>query len=332
MKKIKNIFYINTVYSLLIALMLKPNLEENLYFFNDDFSEEIIKNFKNKIILRKYRKKIKILRYYKIRSFLKKIIKNYKKELLGKDFFMQDHLTFSQFFLNNFDSNFYLVEDGAATNYNLKVLEEAKSKKNKSFFYNYTYFIKKYYPPIGLSSKIRKIYLTGLLPIPESIEKKVEIVKIKSLLEKISEKEKIKILNIFNLNLNKIENLINIKNKILLITQPLSEDGIITEKEKIEIYKEIIKKNNFDKIYIKPHPREKTDYKKIFSEYGVQIIEKNFPLELLNFLQIKFIKIITIFSTAAFNFKDSCEIEFIGTENYPKLYKKFGKIEFKERN
>ena len=52
MKKIKNIFYINTVYSLLIALMLKPNLEENLYFFNDDFSEEIIKNFKNKIILK----------------------------------------------------------------------------------------------------------------------------------------------------------------------------------------------------------------------------------------------------------------------------------------
>jgi len=43
--------------------------------------------------------------------------------------------------------------------------------------------------------------------------------------------------------------------KILLLTQPLSEDKIITEEEKIKIYREIIEKQNGRKIYIKAHPR-----------------------------------------------------------------------------
>lgn len=35
---------------------------------------------------------------------------------------------------------------------------------------------------------------------------------------------------------------------------------------------------------------------------------------------------ITLFSTGALNFKGKSEVEFIGTEKYPKLYERFGEI------
>lgn len=110
------------------------------------------------------------------------------------------------------------------------------------------------------------------------------------------------------------------------MTQPLSEDEIITEEEKIKIYREIIEKQNGRKIYIKAHPREKTNYGDIFKELNIKIIENGFPIELLLLLNINFSKVITLFSTGALNFKGRSEVEFIGTEKYPKLYERFGKI------
>lgn len=180
-----------------------------------------------------------------------------------------------------------------------------------------------------MSNKIEKIYLTGLLPIPELIKDKVEIIKINEMWKRLSQKDKESILSIFSLDLNKIQRFNLIDNKVLLLTQPLSEDNIITEEEKIKIYREIIKKQNNKNIYIKIHPREKTNYKEIFKEFNIRIIEKNFPIELLLFLNINFDKVITLFSTGALNFKGKAEVEFIGTEKYPKLYERFGKIEMK---
>lgn len=329
-KNLKNIFYINTIYSLLIVLIWKPNTEENLYFFNEDFSENIMKNIRNKVILKKYKKLPKFFRAIKIRMFLKKIVKNYKVLLKNKVIFIQDNITFSQFFFNNFESSiFYLIEDGTI-NYNEKILSSTLKNKRKSFLYRYTYLAKRYYYSLGLSTKIKKIYLTGLLPVPKIIEEKVEILDIKKLWGNLSNEQKREILSIFNIKLEKVIELENLQNKILLITQPLSEDKILTEKEKIEIYKEIIEKEKEKIIYIKPHPREKTDYKKIFVKYNIEIIEKEFPIDLFSFLNVEFSKVITLFSTAALNFKDKYKVEFIGTKKYKKLYEKFGEIKINE--
>lgn len=324
----KNIFYIETIYSLLIVLIMKPNLEENLYFFSDDFSQEIVNKFKNKIILKKSKKNIKLIRYYKVRKFLKGILKENKEKLKGGNFFLQDHLTYSQFFLNNFENKFFLIEDGVR-NYTLKILEEESNKKKKIFLYKYMNIIKKYYPAFGLSEKIQKIYLTGILPIPNLIESKVKIVNIENLWNNLLGGEQEKILDIFNIKIEKIKNLNKLKNKILLITQPLSEDRVITEQEKIKFYREIIEKQNVRKIYIKAHPREKTNYKEVFKNFNIEVIENTFPIELFLLLNIKFDKVITLFSTGALNFKGKAEVEFIGTEKYPKLYERFGKIEMK---
>ena len=170
--------------------------------------------------------------------------------------------------------------------------------------------------------------LTGILPIPKQIKDKVEIVDLKEKWNKLPKEKKEQILNIFNIDKNELEMLSKDKEKILLLTQPLSEDGYISEDEKIKMYKDILMERGIKKIYIKKHPRETTDYKKIFKDKKVEVvnISKEFPVELLPLLGINFDKSITIFSTSAFFFKKYGKVEFIGTKKYPSLYKIFGEI------
>ena len=179
-----------------------------------------------------------------------------------------------------------------------------------------------FYSPYGYSKKIKKIYLTGLAQIPEEIKNKVEIIDLKKLWKLKTREEQQEILEIFGFNNNLIKEL---KEKnIILFTQPLSEDGILNEQEKIELYSKIILKYPKEKLIIKTHPREKTNYSKIFNE--IYILEQNFPAEIFKLLEISFKKGVTLFSTAVLT--NNCkEIDFYGTEVHPKLLKKFGSME-----
>lgn len=94
----------------------------------------------------------------------------------------------------------------------------------------------------------------------------------------------------------------------IIFTQPLSEDGLISEQEKIQYYKNTLKSIPVppDKIVIKTHPREGTNYKKIFPD--IFIFNKNIPQEILNFCGVRFKQAYTISSTAAINFGYSINI------------------------
>ncbi|MBR3157414.1 hypothetical protein IKF20_03280 [Candidatus Saccharibacteria bacterium] len=126
-------------------------------------------------------------------------------------------------------------------------------------------------------------------------EKTIIEVPKKELFDSLTKKEKKKILEIFVPDLDQEK----LKDAIVLITQPLSEDGILkNEEDKIDLYKSIIKMYNGKNIVIKVHPRENTDYSKYFSD-GCQIINKKFPIELLDFYtDIKLKSIVTISSTS----------------------------------
>lgn len=320
--------YLKTKYTLFLSLILFKKKSKIIYFINEELKKEInlkknrviwLKNFKTKrCIVEKYRK-------WKFNNKLLKLIKKINKV------YLQDHIPYGQFFLNNFSNKMILLEDGTM-NYNEKILLEEKNRKLKKIKINH--FIKKViiekrkkeYRKFGLSEKIQEIYLTGLLPIPDLIKNKVKIINISDEWEKLSKKDKEEILGVFKISSKSFENLKVEKNKVLLLTQPLSEDKIITEKEKIDIYREILLKENGKNIYIKAHPREKTNYKEVFKEFNINIIENSFPIEICLLLDIKFEKVITLFSTGALSFKGKSEVEFIGTEKYPKLYEKFGKI------
>lgn len=328
---IKQFCYVNSVYSLFVYLLLeKEHINNTFYFFEEDISQNFQKYFKNYVFLYKIRRKncnlfIYYFKLYKKYRRIEKILN--RNNFLNKNIFLQDHLENSSYFLERME-NCFLLEDGLA-NYDINKLNKENQlleriKINKIFKEKIIKKINKKYKSFGLSNKVKKIYLTGIAEIPEIIKDKVEIINLKEKWEQLSLEEQEEILKIFNLKNSDLIKWQKLKNKVLLITQPLSEDGIITEKEKIEIYKEVIEKNKLENIMIKPHPREKTNYKKFFPD--VELIEGKFPLEILMLLGINFKEVITIFSTAALNFKGITNINFIGTEDNIHLKEKIGEI------
>lgn len=323
--------YVGTKYSLLLSLIhILKEKKEVIFFIDEELLSMINLNKFKTFKMKQFKEKNTMLVKVKKLCFHNEVLKELKKI---KEIYLQDHLKYSPFFLNNYDKNIFLVEDGLLL-YNEKILKienERNAIKPRLNNYIRKVFIEKRkidYKKYGLSSKIKKIYLTGLLSTPKLIKNKVEIVDINKAWEELSKEAKKNILEVFSIDTKRFNKLKREENKVLLLTQPLSEDRIITEEEKIEIYEEILKKEK-RKVYIKPHPREETDYKKIFKAFNIELIENSFPVELLHLTNIEFNEVITIFSTGALNFRKKSKIKFIGTEKYPKLYERFGKIEYK---
>ena len=132
--------------------------------------------------------------------------------------------------------------------------------------------------------------------IENSTNEKLVVHDLKKLWDEKSNKEKETIANIFNVNpltLKMLE-----QKSVILITQPLSEDNIISEEEKIALYSSILTNYNMDEVVIKPHPREKTNWAEIFP--GTPIITRQVPAELLS-MMVKPKNVCTFFSTAAFS-------------------------------
>lgn len=307
----KKIVYIGGMRALVIYLLLNiKDLKESIFFLANDFKV----NLEKKYVLNEEGNKY-VARY---RNY--KLLKKYTFDNEKKEFWIQDHLKYSPFFLGNF-KELILVEDGMEnyTDFYKKSSRRVKySLKNKLL--GGTFRIEKY--KYGNSEKIRKVYLTGLDEIPLEIKEKTEIINLKEIWSNLKKEEKEKLLDIFLL---KNENIKVLKNKkIILITQPISEDSNLLEEDKINIYKKIIERYSENEILIKPHPREITDYKKYFPD--IDILEKNIPMEMISFLIDDLEEVITLFSTAVFEFKNISKISFLGTEFDEKLSKYFGKI------
>lgn len=305
-----NLIIENTPYSLLLYFLIN-NSNDNykiLYFGNAKF-----KNLKKVCFFKDISIKKDPFGYYyqvlKIHFYILYHIIKYKDVKL----YGNDALTYPSFF----KSDFYILEDGLV-NYTVpkkyknvrKNLKEILKLKNP-FYVPYGY---------GKSKNIKKIYLTALAPIPKEIEDKVEVLNLKELWNKKTKEEKEIILKIFNFNDSILKKITS--DTVMLFTQPLSEDKIISEEEKIELYSKILKKYNNQSIIIKPHPREITDYSKYFPDYYVMI--EKYPVEILELVGINIKKAITIFSTAVFGIGKNIEIDFYGTEIHPELLKKFG--------
>lgn len=307
----KKIAIISTKYNLLLFISIFKDWDKYLIVVSD---KEIYNNLKKmKIKNTYYYKKISLkkapLKFYieKIK-FLYFLIKNgyylNKIKIVGCD-----HLRYS--FLKK--KGYLLIEDG---------LKNYQPLNNKIELKKIFFLESPFYKQMGYFNKVKKIYLTGLLNYPRELEKKIVTINLKKLWNNKSESEKKRILELFEININALRKMKD--KKYILFTQPLSEDNILSEEEKIAIYKKIIYKYLEKNIIIKPHPREITDYKKFFPR--TEVIIENYPSEFLVLYDIKFEKIITLFSTAALNFVkgNHGNLLFYGTRVHPKLLEKWG--------
>lgn len=219
-----------------------------------------------------------------------------KNKIYNDIFLFNDWNCFGYYFQAH-KINYHLIEDG------------------KGCYKTIDKFVDVY--PTNLKSKLeRKL---GLIPTPFGTSKLVldievnenKDIKIKdkpiiensfnNLIQQLNDKQKKDIYDVF---IDKEVSFNSKGNNILIITQPFFEDGIVKNEDTQEkIYKYII--NTYgkgNKIFIKPHPRDNTNYNLLFP--NAEIISKNFPLEILNFnSKVKFKTAITVTSTAIDNIK-----------------------------
>jgi len=292
--------------------MSKIDVDNTFFFFDNDIPDVIANKFK---FFKKYRNPQGIINKILFVLRIRYIDRRKYKFLKTARIYGQDNLRITAPLVVS--RTMTVLEDGLA-NYTLSL---------PNYFFR-KIFLRLLIGPmagtscLGYSKYVNKLILTGLAPIPDVLRNKVFLIDINKLWKKKNISSQQFILDIFDIDDKILDSFSKIKT--ILFTQPLSEDKIMSEEEKIKLYKDIIPDTH---IAIKPHPREKTDYKNIFPES--EILESKIPIELLTLNGIVFEKVYTIFSTSVLGFPYKCEIHFTGTTIHPALKNKFGIIEYK---
>lgn len=325
--KVKKLFAGYTQYQLLLFLLLKE-LDDDVIFLLPKYLEHLKENLSSKYrveIIEREKPPLK-----NIFSFISYYI--YIKKLIKRLNISEDVILYGDSIINYAISDKNILcrlEDGTG-NYNPKVyLEDVKTLKQKFYFYiesivYYLFFKKKLLnEKEKLFKRINRYYATEMAPKDLLFENITQRISLKKLWKGKKEEEKQEILKIFNFDesiLTKLK-----KGKILLLTQALDNGGLISEKEKIELYKRILEKYPKQEVIIKTHPRETTDYRKIFKEYI--IIDEQFPMELIPLIGENIQKVVTISSGGVNLFVGKAEIDFYGNEISERLLKKAGSLE-----
>ena len=318
--KTDNLVIENTLYSLLLYWLIE-GVDNTTYILEASrIDKSIIDKLKEKnnvYLFYDLYEKPKLYRFFSVHIFQKLKLYYFMINKLNSDYCIygnDDLIAFDIF--RKYDYN--ILEDGLS-NY----IFRDKDIKTGTF----GYFLKKIIrrrdevKSFGRDNKCKKIYLTDKTYIPSSIVDKVEKIDLRELWKDKSQEGQKRILEILNIT---NETLRSFKNKkIILLTQPISEIGLVSEEEKIKIYSDCLEGYDINSIAIKTHPREATNYKKYFP--NIMVVDTPFPFELITLLEIKINKVITLFSAVALTLDKDIEVEWIGTGVHPKLYKHYGK-------
>ena len=324
-KKIDRVALAGNYRTLLIELMMLPK-EGTLFFVQDTENSKIEEALTEQgyscICYHRFRRKnqlINLLAYYKqdlsIKDKLRKCLGERQKTVTV---YGADHIyALSKHFKDN---GINVIEEGFS-NY---VEKNELYRQNGNEPVNLKRIIKLgillqlsmlHYQPYGYDEKVDRIYLTGLEKVPAPLKEKMMPISLQELWNACDNKSDINAVFEFDPELY--------SDKVILLTQPFSEDGACTEAEKIAMYRHICEKE--EAIIIKPHPRDETDYKKAIE--GPYVDSGSFPFELLVLNRVKLKKVITIASTSALACNGICDIEFLGTVDYPMLQDRFGVVE-----
>lgn len=144
--------------------------------------------------------------------------------------------------------------------------------------------------------KLKAILVQKPEMYPETWQAKMRIMDVNSLLSSLSEETKIVILRVFMGDYLDKATSGELDNVGIVYTQPLSEDGFITEAVKIKYYQEIVRYySKYGKPIVKLHPRDLTNYQ---FDSNITIMPAYFPSELLNLLHVHFLYAVGICTSA----------------------------------
>lgn len=277
--KFNNVLFSDTVYTLLLyTLFFYEKIDDTLFIFSDGVPKKVRDNFNGHIYLDSG-----CADKFPLITRLKSILKLRNLSLGKLNQFGQDHTFFSFPYLND---KFTLLEDGTA-NYQSILKPSTLQAVIKFIILGGSSF--------GFNKKVNKILLTSKNNWPKELVDKIEYKDIFFYWEKRSKTERKQIMSRFCLDFDLEDNC------RILLTQYFSEHGLMTEEEKILMYKDILSKyKNSSAIYIKPHPKEKTDYSEFFEN---KIIPAEVPFQLIELSGSNVDSIITCTSSASLNTK-----------------------------
>lgn len=134
--------------------------------------------------------------------------------------------------------------------------------------------------------KVRSIYVQNPDGFPWYLKGKLKKFSLKSCIGELKKDEIEKIISIFVQEKDKTEiNKLRTLPGGIIFTQPLSEDGYISENEKKRIYGEMSRYYaRYGTVYLKVHPRDTTHYR---MEHVI-MLEGSYPSEILSILGISF--------------------------------------------
>lgn len=155
-----------------------------------------------------------------------------------------------------------------------------------------------YCHPVGTSQSVTTIYTSAPYNKPYHAGKPNVVINLKEVWASFTESKKKKILEIFNIDEDCLKQLNS--RRIILLTQPYAIDGHMTEEEQLDIYHKIILNYGEENVIIKPHPRDKCNYKTNMSQ--VMTFNKIVPMQFLVMLGVNFERIVTINSSSALSF------------------------------
>lgn len=310
-KEYTKVMLTESLYSLALYIYINKNIvEDTLFLLGNNFNIDGVKSKLDNFVIYDHNKTKEISKFKRV-LLANKIVKGEFRYILkmikDKKLYGHDHLPISPLFFN---MNMTLIEDGTSNYIVPKKLPRYKTNIY-CFFRTQAYFR-------GYDKKTKVVYLTDKEKVNNLLVGKRKLID-------------------FKLFLNNINIMLDgsfcpdfkVKDRtILIVTQPLSEDSILEEIEKISIYRKIIDDYKDRNIIIKPHPREKTNYKVIFPQCTV--VNNSFLVEAL-LLNDNISEVVTLFSTAIeMNYNQRMKIIKLGTLDNLKLINKFGVINKRE--
>lgn len=318
----KNLYICNTYFHLLISIIKSMNTDEKCdLVISSDFKNECL--FQDKELLTRlnnfhifndiklFNHSAEEIRIKEKKTVFHKILYTYKMAI-------KNELHFEDY------NNIYIYYEPCLISRMLHITKtEYNIIEDGTDFIKKNYHCIKYVPTIkniiksllgfpgyGQSKYIKSIEVNDKSELPIEDKRIIENSKEK-MFENLTENQIKVLLEIFLPNDIDVD---SFNGATLIITQPLYEDHYLeNEIDKINLYKKIIQeyaKN--DKVIIKTHPRERTDYKLYFNNY--KVIDFPFPMELLDFLNIDLEEIITVSSTSIDIFKNAKSKIYLGWE------------------
>ena len=295
----ETLYIFNTQYQFLIALIkVKENGTDSLAIVNRRLDERI-----QRILIKENIVKDIIHIDESIFAFCKSIPQRRELKMRLENFnevnIFIDHFTIGAY-LDKYKIPYNTIEDGynffmyKYRDFRDKLFTKEATVQDYKEFIKHILFCKKNKPGFGKYCQSIEVNDISVVPKDERYHKFKEVPR-KELFNNISEERKQLILRVFD-----VEELSEVAEKsVLILTQPLSLDGLLNSDDKqYGFYKKICDKYLSEgyEVYLKPHPRDSVSYERI---NGAKLIAQSVPMELIEIVSdVKFERIITHSSTA----------------------------------